>query len=101
MRRAAWPTGPSRSCTSSGGGSANTLLCQLTADATGLPVGAGPTEGTALGNLLVQARAMGALSGSLTDLRAVSRASSELRTYRPGALGIDPAAWDAAEARLG
>ena len=84
-----------------GGGSANTLLCQLTADATGLPVVAGPTEGTALGNLLVQARAMGALSGSLTDLRAVSRASSELRTYSPGALGIDPAAWDAAEARLG
>lgn len=83
-----------------GGGSANTLLCQLTADATGLPVVAGPTEGTALGNLLVQARAMGALSGGLSDLRVVARASSELQTYAPGALGIDAAAWDEAAARL-
>ncbi|MDO5533669.1 MAG: rhamnulokinase family protein [Propionibacteriaceae bacterium] len=83
-----------------GGGSSNALLCQLTADATGVPVVAGPTEGTAMGNLLVQARAMGALSGGLAELREVARASSEVRTFTPGALGIDPAAWDAAEERL-
>lgn len=66
-----------------GGGSQNELLCQLTAEATGLPVVAGPVEGTAMGNLLVQARAMGALSGGLAELRQVARASSELKRYTP------------------
>ena len=42
-----------------GGGSQNALLCQLTADACGVPVVAGPVEATALGNVLVQARAAG------------------------------------------
>ena len=46
-----------------GGGSLNGLLCQLTADATGRPVVAGPVEATALGNVLVQARAAGAVHG--------------------------------------
>ena len=46
-----------------GGGSQNKLLCQLTANATGKPVIAGPVEATALGNVLVQARASGELSG--------------------------------------
>ncbi|HEY8663929.1 MAG TPA: rhamnulokinase family protein [Propionibacteriaceae bacterium] len=71
-----------------GGGSQNELLCQLTAEATGLPVVAGPVEGTAMGNLLVQARATGALSGGLAELRQVARASSELKRYTPGVLGI-------------
>lgn len=83
-----------------GGGSRNALLCQLTAEATGLPVAAGPAEGTALGNLLVQARAVGALSGGLDALRRVAVASSEVTQYAPGALGIPPQRWSRAAARL-
>lgn len=79
-----------------GGGSNNALLCQLTAEAMGLPVVAGPGEGTALGNLLVQARAMGAISGGLDALREVVIASSELKHYAPGALPIPASEWDAA-----
>ena len=83
-----------------GGGCQNRYLCQLTADATGLPVVAGPSEGTALGSLLVQARASGALAGDLTELRKVAIASSYLVNYTPGVLGISPAEWDAAERRI-
>ncbi|HQZ00823.1 MAG TPA: rhamnulokinase family protein [Propionicimonas sp.] len=82
-----------------GGGCQNTLLCQLTAEATGLPVIAGPAEGTALGNLLVQARAMGALSGDRTALREVAIASSELVTYQPGKLAFTSEQWADAERR--
>jgi rhamnulokinase len=66
-----------------GGGSANGLLCQLTADATGLSVLAGPTEATALGNLVVQARHRGAYPASLEAMRACIAASTELKEYRP------------------
>jgi rhamnulokinase len=65
-----------------GGGARNTLLCQLTADVTGREVLAGPVEATALGNVLVQARAAGEL-GSLEDMRAVSAASFEPVHYEP------------------
>jgi rhamnulokinase len=82
-----------------GGGCQNALLCQLTAEATGLRVVAGPAEGTALGNLLVQARACGALSGDRTALREVAIASSELVDYEPGLLPFTAAHWDAAELR--
>ncbi len=82
-----------------GGGSQNALLCQLTAEATGLPVVAGPAEGTALGNLLVQARACGAITGDRVALRQVAIASSQLQRYDPGSLGLDEAAWLAAERR--
>jgi rhamnulokinase len=54
-----------------GGGAQNALLCRLLADRLELPVLAGPVEATALGNVLVQGRANGALSGSLEDLRAL------------------------------
>jgi rhamnulokinase len=66
-----------------GGGSQNELLCQLTADACGLPVIAGPVEATAVGNVLVQARARGLVEGDLESLRALVRATHELRRYDP------------------
>ena len=68
-----------------GGGSQNALLCQLVADATDRPVVAGPVEATALGNLLVQARTHGVLTGDRWDLRAELRKAVHTRTYRPGA----------------
>ncbi|WP_138735007.1 rhamnulokinase [Modestobacter excelsi] len=67
-----------------GGGAQNALLCQLTADACGRPVLAGPVEATALGNVLVQARAAGAVTGALEDLRALVTATSDLVRYVPG-----------------
>ncbi|MEV7797267.1 FGGY-family carbohydrate kinase [Streptomyces sp. NPDC087512] len=79
-----------------GGGSRNDLLCQLTADATGLPVIAGPTEATALGNILVQARAAG-LVADLAAMRRLVASTQHLRRYSPRG---DSAAWDAAAARL-
>jgi rhamnulokinase len=68
-----------------GGGAMNSLLCQLTANACELPVIAGPVEATAIGNVLVQARATGSISGSLESLRDLVRSTHDLRTYRPRA----------------
>jgi rhamnulokinase len=66
-----------------GGGSRNDLLVQLTADACGLPVEAGPVEATALGNVLVQARAHGRIQGDLPAMRALLRATQEVRRHQP------------------
>jgi rhamnulokinase len=66
-----------------GGGAQNALLCQLTADLSGLPVLAGPVEATALGNVLVQARALGELTGDLEELRALVRATHPPHRYDP------------------
>lgn len=66
-----------------GGGARNSLLCQLTADATGLPVIAGPAEATAIGNVLVQARALGAVPRSLPGMRALVRSAVPLRRFTP------------------
>jgi rhamnulokinase len=68
-----------------GGGSLNRLLCQTTADRSGLPVLAGPVEATALGNVLVQARAAGVLGAdaSLEDLRDLVRRTHPPERYAP------------------
>jgi rhamnulokinase len=66
-----------------GGGARNTLLCQLTANACEVPVLAGPVEATALGNVLVQARASGLVTGDLETLRALVRSTQDIRRYEP------------------
>ncbi len=65
-----------------GGGSRNSLLNQLAADVTGRRVVAGPAEGTAAGNALIQAMGMGHI-GSLEELRAIVRISFEMEEFRP------------------
>ena len=67
-----------------GGGARNALLCRLTADICGREVLAGPVEATALGNVLVQARAAGEL-GSLAELREVAAASAQPTVIEPSA----------------
>ena len=67
-----------------GGGAANRLLNQWTADRLGLPVVAGPTEATALGNLMLQAKAAGLVADRWQMRRLVARAS-ELETFEPQA----------------
>ncbi|MFT4306614.1 MAG: rhamnulokinase family protein [Microbacterium sp.] len=64
-----------------GGGALNGLLCQRTADRAGLPVVAGPVEATALGNVLVQARAAGMVDGPLEALRELVARTQALRRY--------------------
>ena len=66
-----------------GGGARNALLCQATADRSGLPVLAGPVEATAIGNVLVQARAAGLLSGDLETLRALVARTTRIVRYDP------------------
>ncbi len=66
-----------------GGGSQNRLLCQATADRSGRPVLAGPVEATALGNVLVQARSLGAVGGTLEEMRALIAATHELASFTP------------------
>lgn len=65
-----------------GGGSLNSHLMQFTADSLNMPVICGPVEGTALGNVLLQIKASGKVS-DLTQMRRISAASVELRTYAP------------------
>jgi sugar (pentulose or hexulose) kinase len=79
-----------------GGGSRNALLCQLTADACGLPVLAGPAEAAALGNALVQARGLGADLPDLAAMRALVRRTHEVVRFEPRP-GLD---WAAAEDRV-
>lgn len=66
-----------------GGGTQNELLCQAIADRSGLPVLAGPVEATALGNVLVQARAAGATGSTLGELRELVARTQDLRRHTP------------------
>lgn len=65
-----------------GGGSQNPYIMQHTADELGIPVVAGPTECTALGNVLVQLKASGMIN-SLDEMRRVAINSTETKTYQP------------------
>jgi sugar (pentulose or hexulose) kinase len=78
-----------------GGGSQNELLCQLTADACELPVLAGPAEAAALGNVLVQGRALGVDLPDLASMRDLVRRTHDVRRHEPQA-GLD---WESAEIR--
>ena len=65
-----------------GGGSANELLNQWTADAIGMPVVAGPIEATAMGNLMVQAKAAG-LVKDRWEMRKMIAETFQVKTYYP------------------
>jgi rhamnulokinase len=65
-----------------GGGAKNSLLCQYTANATGLPVYAGPAEATSIGNIMMQALTLKTVR-SVQELREVVRRSFELSSYEP------------------
>jgi rhamnulokinase len=65
-----------------GGGSQNKYLMQYAANALNMPIVCGPVEGTALGNVLMQMKASGAVS-SLGQMREISAASVDLVTYLP------------------
>jgi rhamnulokinase len=80
-----------------GGGARNELLCQLTADACGLRVDAGPVEAAALGNILVQGRAVGATSSELPGMRALLRSTQKIRRYEPSGRTAD---WASAQIRV-
>ena len=74
-----------------GGGTQNRLLCQMTADACNRQVVAGPIEATAIGNVIVQMVAQGAVA-SVQDGRELIRNSFQVETYEPR--HADP--WDRA-----
>ena len=90
-----------------GGGSRNELLCQLTADACGIPVEAGPAEAAALGNILVQARTVGTVAGDLGGMRRLLRQALPVHRYEPAGGTAGPGrasserAWQAAASRAG
>ena len=66
-----------------GGGTYNNYLMQMTADSIGLPVVTGPVEGTAIGNIMLQAKAAGLVSDRF-EMRSIIAKSIEMKTYMPG-----------------
>ena len=67
-----------------GGGANNEMLNQFTASATGIPVIAGPAEATAIGNILMQAKALGTVK-TLKEARSVVKDSFDVKTFLPEA----------------
>ena len=65
-----------------GGGSANKTMSQLTADSIGIPVVAGPTEATAIGNVMIQAKALGLVDDRWDMRRTIAKAFA-VQTYYP------------------
>lgn len=65
-----------------GGGSRNQLLSQFTCNAVGVPVTAGPSEGTAIGNLMLQAKAHGCV-GNVAEMRRLISRSIETVSFEP------------------
>ena len=78
-----------------GGGSLNKYLNQFTADACGVEVLAGPQECTAIGNIMLQAKAMG-LVQDIWEMRGIIANSVDMVAYHPSG---DKAAWDKAYER--
>jgi rhamnulokinase/L-fuculokinase len=82
-----------------GGGTQNSLLCQLTADACGIPVYAGPIEATALGNIAVQMMSLREIS-SLCEAREIIANSFDVVCYEPKDVGVWDDAYDRFEKLL-
>lgn len=78
-----------------GGGTYNRYLMQMAADSIGIPVITGPVEGTAIGNIMMQAKAAG-LVGDMYEMRRIIADSIEMNTYMPA----DKEAWDRAYERF-
>ena len=79
-----------------GGGTQDKLLCQITADACGVPVCAGPVEATAIGNIMTQLMSLGEVK-DLKEAREIVSASFETVSYNPSG---DGAMWDEAFAKF-
>ena len=78
-----------------GGGANNELLCQYSANALGIPVVAGPTEATAIGNIMIQAKALKQVS-SMEEIRTMVANSFETKTFLPH----EPEVWESQMARF-
>ena len=78
-----------------GGGIKDTLLCRMSADATGVPVIAGPAEATVMGNIAVQLISLGEIKDWKTA-RKIIKETADAKVYEPR----DTAAWDEHDARF-